>query len=178
MRESTRKVRKIALSAMFTALGVVILCIGSVFDALDLTMAALASFCVVLAMIELGGREALLIYLATSVLALIIAPQKFIAAEYVLFAGCYPLIKSLAERLKLLLSWVVKLIFANISLTLLIIAGKLLFSLPIESGWVIAATYLLVNVTVVIFDIALTRLITFYYMHLRPRFASLFKGIK
>lgn len=178
MRQSTRKTKKIALSAMMTALSVVILCLGSVFQTIDLTMAALASLCVVLAMIELGGREALLIYLATAVLSLLLVPQKLIAAEYALFAGVYPLIKSLAEKLPTLLSWVVKLIFANLSLTLLIIAGKLLFSLPVDSGWLLAATYVLVNVTVVLFDIALTKLITFYYLRLQARFASLFKGVK
>lgn len=178
MRESTRKTRKIALSAMLTALGVVLLTLGSVFQTIDLTMAAIASLCVVLAMIELGGKEALLIYLATALLALLIVPQKLIAAEYALFAGLYPLIKSLAERLGRVLSWVVKLVFANLSLTLLILASKLLFSLPVESGWLLAATYVLVNVTVVVFDIALTKLITFYYIRLQARFASLFKGLK
>lgn len=163
---------------MLTALGVVLLTAGSLFQTIDLTMAAVASLCVVLAMIELGGREALLIYIATSILSLLLVPQKLIAAEYVLFAGLYPLIKSLAEHLTTLFSWVVKLIFANLSLTLLVLAGKLLFSMPIESGWLMAATYLLVNVTVVVFDIALTKLITFYYVRLQKRFASLFKGIK
>lgn len=163
---------------MLTALGVVLLTLGSVFQTIDLTMAAIASLCVVLAMIELGGKEALLIYLATALLALLIVPQKLIAAEYALFAGLYPLIKSLAERLGRVLSWVIKLIFANLSLTLLILASKLLFSLPVESGWLLAATYVLVNVTVVVFDIALTKLITFYYIRLQARFASLFKGLK
>ncbi len=163
---------------MLTALGVVLLTLGSVFQTIDLTMAAIASLFVVLAMIELGGKEALLIYLATALLALLLVPQKLIAAEYALFAGLYPLIKSLAERLGRVLSWVVKLIFANLSLTLLILASKLLFSLPVESGWLLAATYVLVNVTVVVFDIALTKLITFYYIRLQARFASLFKGIK
>lgn len=163
---------------MLTALGVVLLTLGSVFQTIDLTMAAIASLCVVLAMIELGGKEALLIYLATALLALLIVPQKLIAAEYALFAGLYPLIKSLAERLGRVLSWVVKLVFANLSLTLLILASKLLFSLPVESGWLLAATYVLVNVTVVVFDIALTKLITFYYIRLQARFASLFKGLK
>lgn len=178
MRDSTRKVKRIALTAMMTALSVVILCLGSFFDTLDLTMAALASLCIVLAMIELGGSQALMIYLATTLLALLLLPQKLIAVEYALFAGCYPLIKSFAERLNRLLSWVVKLIFANLSLTLLILVGRLLFSLPTEQGWLLAATYILVNVTVIVFDIALTKLITFYYVKLQPRFARLFRGIK
>lgn len=163
---------------MLTALGVVLLALGCFFQTIDLTMAALASLGVVLAMIELGGREATLIYLATALLALLILPQKLIAAEYALFVGVYPLIKSLAERFKFLLSWVIKLLFANLSLTLLNIVGKYLFYIPIDSGWLLALTYLLVNVTVIVFDIALTKLITFYYMRLQKRFLSLFKGIK
>lgn len=178
MRESTRKTKRIALCAMLTALGVVLLAAGSIFQTLDLTMAALASLCVVFAMIELGGREALFIYLATSLLAILIVPQKLIAAEYALFAGLYPLIKSFAERLRTVLSWGVKLLFANLSLTVIILVSKLLFSLPVEGGWLIALTYLLVNVTIIVFDIALTRLISFYYTRLQSRFASLFKGIK
>lgn len=178
MRESSKKVRRIALSAMLTALGVVILYLGCFFETIDLTMAALASLCIVLAMIELGIKYASLIYLATALLAILLLPSKLIAAEYALFAGIYPLIKSAAERLRTVSGWAVKLIFANFSMTLIVIVSKFLFSLPIAYGWLLAATYLLVNVVTVLFDIALTKLITLYYLRLQARFAGLFRGMK
>lgn len=178
MRESTRKVRRLALSAMMTALGVVILYLGCFFETLDLTVAAIASFCVVLILIEMGGRYALAVYIGTTLLSLLLLPQKLIAVEYTLFAGCYPLVKMLAERLKPLFSWLIKLLFANLSLTLLMLVIKFIFSMPIEQGWMLIATYALVNVTVVIFDIALSKLMTLYCTRLQKRLAGLFKGTK
>ena len=47
--------KKIALAAILSALGVVVLLIGSVITLLDLTMVAIASLLVVLAVIEIGG---------------------------------------------------------------------------------------------------------------------------
>ena len=55
----------------------------------------------------------------------------------------------------------------NLALGLLIVLGHYVFGYPLESLWMIIATFLLASVTGVIFDIALTRLVTLYLERLR-----------
>ena len=50
-----RSTKKITLSAMMCALSVVILALGAVFEALDLTAAAIASICIAFVYIEVGA---------------------------------------------------------------------------------------------------------------------------
>ena len=74
MERKIKGTRALALSAVFSALGVVLLALGSLLQVLDLTMAVLASFLVILAVIELRGRYPYLIYAVTAVLGLLLCP--------------------------------------------------------------------------------------------------------
>ncbi len=152
---------------MFTALGVAILYMGCFIEVMELTVAAVAAVLILLAVIEMGKRNATLIWLATSILALLLLPTKFIALEYALFIGVYPLIKAFAERFSKILSWVIKIVFVNLALAALIVLGHFVFGYPLESLWMMIATFLLASFTGVIFDIALTRLVTLYLERLR-----------
>lgn len=167
MRKSTQNTRVLALSAMFTALGVAILYLGCFIEIMELTVAAVASLLILLSVIEMGKGKAALIWLATSILAFLLLPTKFIALEYAFFIGSYPLVKAIAERYSRLVSWVIKIVFVNLALGLLILLGHYVFGYPVESFWMLIATFLLATVTGVILDIALTRLVTLYLERLR-----------
>ncbi|MBQ8287569.1 MAG: hypothetical protein IJX76_02215 [Clostridia bacterium] len=167
MRKNARKTRVLALSSLFVALSVVILYLGCFLEVLDLTVAAVASLLVLLAVIEMGKGTAAMVWLATSILAFLLLPNKFIAVEYAFLMGCYPLVKALAERLPRVISWVVKLVFVNIALAVMVVLGHFVFAYPIESVWLLVGTFVLATVTGVVFDIALTRLLTLYLMRLR-----------
>ncbi len=170
MRKSTRNTRVLALSSLFTALGVVLLYLGSFFEVMDLTVAAMAGITVLIAVIEMGKRTAMLIWLATSFLSLMILPNKFIAVGYALFFGCYPLVKAIAERLPSVISWVIKLVFTFVAMVALVLLSHFLFAMPIEAPWLMVAFFLLALFTSVIFDIALTKLVTLYLYRLRRTF--------
>lgn len=167
MRKSTHNTRVLALSAMFTALGVAILYLGCFIEVMELTVAAVASLLILLSVIEMGKGKATLIWLATSILAFLLLPTKFIALEYAFFIGSYPLVKAIAERYSRLPSWIIKIVFVNLALGLLILLGHYVFGYPIESAWMLVATFLLATFTGVILDIALTRLVTLYLERLR-----------
>ena len=152
---------------MFTALGVAILYLGCFIEVMELTVAAVASILILMAVIEMGKRTATLIWLATSVLSILLLPTKFIALEYALFIGSYPLVKAVFERFPTVLSWICKIVFVNLALALLIVLGHFVFGYPLESVWMMIATFLLATFTGVIFDIALTRLVTLYLERLR-----------
>ena len=93
-----KRTRRIALCGVFSALGVVLLCLGSLIEVLDLSTAAIASLICVLVMIEYGGWYPWGVYVSTALLALLLAPQKSAALIYAFF-GFYPIVKAYLERL-------------------------------------------------------------------------------
>ena len=77
MRNRIRKQTKyLTVSAMLAALGVVLLSLGAMVEVLDISVAVLASLLTVYAVIEMGGAYPWLIWLVTSVLSLLLLPQK------------------------------------------------------------------------------------------------------
>lgn len=167
MRKSVRHTRILALSSLFSALGVVLLYVGSFFEVIDLTVAAMAGILVLIAVIEMGRGMATLIWLATSLLSLMLLPNKFIAVGYAVYFGCYPLIKAVAERCPRLFSWGIKLVFTFVAMVALVLLSHFLFAMPMEAPILMAAFFLLAMFTAVIFDIALTKLVTLYLYRLR-----------
>ena len=95
--QSGRATRRLAVSAMLAALGVVLLLLGSFVEVLDLSMAAIASMLVVFAVIEMSRRYGVLIYAVTAVLSLLLLPTKTPALVYAAFAGYYPVLKAVLE---------------------------------------------------------------------------------
>ena len=98
-RNQTRiRTRRLAISAILAAIGVVLLYIGALIEVLDLTVVVFASFVCVLAVIEMGGVWPWLIYATVSVLSLVLLPQKAPALLFLLFGGYYPILKACFER--------------------------------------------------------------------------------
>lgn len=172
MRKADRsaRTRKVATCAMLTAIGVVVLYLGSLIEVLDISMAVIASLFAVVAVIEYGGGAPWGVYAATAVLSAVLLPSKLPAAMYIAFFGFYPIVKEKLEKLRSkTLSWVIKVVLMNVCLAALLLAVKWLMLDP-EGTFVFEVIFIgLANVTFVVYDIALTRLITFYLVRLRPK---------
>ena len=166
MKQRT-KTRNISLSAILVALGVVLLYFGSIISVLDLTMVALAAMIIIFTVLELGGFYPYLVYIATSLLTLLLLPDKNCALYYCLFGGIYPMFKSYFERCTKTISWILKLVFFNAVLTLII--AITLFVIGAEAGDIgfEITVYLAGNLFFIFYDIALTRLITAYVLKFR-----------
>ena len=94
-----RPTKKITLSAMMCALSVAVLALGAVFEALDLTAAALASICIAFIYIEIGAPHTYIAWLCTTLLSFLFFPQSLLWIEYLLLFGLYPLVADQARRL-------------------------------------------------------------------------------
>ena len=158
---------------MLSALGVVLLYIGSLVEALDLSAAVLASLACIIAVIEYGKGAPWAVYGVTSVLSLILLPVKTPAAFYAIFFGFYPILKEKIERRPRLLQWVIKEAIFNVALVIMGFAVYFLSTtgdnLLLENPLIIAATVVMAELAFVLYDIALTRLISFYIIKLRNR---------
>ena len=172
IKKRSDNIRRLILCAMFSALGVVILYLGSIIDVLDIAMAALVSLFVIFAVIEYGGAAPWCIYAVTGLLSAILLPNKFPAIMYIFFFGFYPIIKEKAEsRRSRALAWGIKEIVFNISLVIMIALSNLLMSLKFADVIIFEAVFfILANGVFVIYDIALTRLISAYLFRFRKNF--------
>lgn len=183
----SKQTKKLTLGAILSAMGVALLFLGSFIETLDLTMAALASFFCIFAVIELGGIYPWLIFSVTGVLSVILMPYSMTGWFYLLFFGYYPIVKEKLERLPKIFSWILKMLILNVALVIAVIAAYFLFFGQTGDGNLMSAftlifgesetgemmaigVYALVNLTFVIYDIALTKLITLYFIKFRKKF--------
>ena len=185
----SKKLKNLTVGALLSALSVAILAIGGVIQALDLSVAAMASFICVFAVIELGGMYPWLIFAATSVLSVMLIPSNFGAWSYILFFGYYSILKEKIERLKPAFAWVLKMLIGNVALAILLFGfGTITYGTGLSfvelvgqvfdtrvGGVFAVGCILLVEFFFVIYDIALTKIITFYFTKLKHRFRFLHK---
>lgn len=174
MKERIRKRTKyLTVSAMLAALGVLILSIGSFVEVLDISVSVLASLLCVYAVIEIGGAYPWLIWAVTSILALILLPQKTPVLFYALCLGFYPILKEKAEKCKRVFSIIIKLLVFHVSLGITVLSLKLFFPSQLEMGgfwWMPIALYLLCLVCFALYDFTLTKMISLYVFRFRKRF--------
>ena len=187
-RGVSERTKKLTLGAVLASIGVVLLIIGAMIEVLDLSMAALASFFCIFAVIEMGKGYPIMIYLATGILAILIMPQSLSGWIYLLFFGYYPIVKEKLEKLPRGVAWGLKLAVFNTAVTvyaaicyllffgeleLLLIEFSTLFGGMSIGGILIAIIYAVLNLIFVVYDIALTRMITLYLVKLRHKFRFL-----
>lgn len=156
---------------MLSALSVVVLYLGSFIEVLDASMAVIASVMSIIAVIEFGRGAAWSIYAVTSVLSLILLPNKSVAVIYAAFFGFYPILKEVFEKKNKVIAWIFKEVTFNIALV--VCFAVLRFVIFIEAPSIPFAMYvigaLLLEGVFVLYDVALTRLISLYIFKLRKR---------
>lgn len=165
-----KQTKTLSISAILSALGVVILLIGSIIQILDLSMAVIASIIIIYAVIELRGYWPYLIYAVTAILSLLLLPDKFVAVVYTLFCGYYPALKFIFEKkMSRIPEWIFKLLVFNAALSAIVFISVKLLHIPTDEiffGWLL---YLGGNFVFVIYDMALTNLISLYFFKLKKR---------
>ena len=182
-RGVSNKTKKMTAAALLAAMGVAIMFLGSLIETLDLSMAALASFFCIFAVIELGNTYSWLIFAVTGVLSVILMPYSMVGWFYLLFFGYYPILKEKFEKLKPIPAWLIKMAVLNVALVISMIFASFVFyggnmfetfivMFGAEDWGIYAAIgiYVLVNVVFIVYDLALTRLISLYIFKLRQRF--------
>ena len=189
-RGTPQATKMLTAGALLSALGVALLAVGLVIQTLDLSMAAMASFFCLFAVLEIRGKFPWLIYAVTGILSIVLMPSNLGGWFYLLFFGYYPIVKDRLERLKKPVAWTLKLVIFNTTLiagtlvTFYLFAGDtagktildafaFVFGVEELGALITAGVLVLANVTFVVYDIALTRLIIFYFVKIRKKFKFL-----
>ena len=171
-----KRTKKLTLTALLAALGTVLLTLGSFVEVLDLSMAAIVSCFAVFLRIELGGAYPYLFWAVTATASLLLVPSGGAGLLFALL-GLYPIFKAVLERLSPVWEWVCKISLACAILTLFVLLAKFVFLLPdaILSGWLLPVFLAVALTAFVLYDVALSRLIVYYGLRLRPRIARFLK---
>lgn len=174
-----KRTKKITLSALFCALSVVVLLIGSFLQVADIALSMVASAILMLALIEMGQSFAVMIYFATSFLSFLFLPSKFIAAVYFAFSGLYPIIKRFFDTRGRVLAILLKIVYFNAALALALIGARFLFPLEVDrekyTFLFLLAYFLVANIAFWLFDAVLKRGAEVYIVRYRHRFKRFFK---
>ncbi len=173
-----RTTKKLTLSSIMVALGVVIMYLGGMIEVLDLTVCALASLIVVFIYLEVGSPYTWLTWLSTSLITAIIFFGNPIWLNYFLVFGIYPLLKAYIEKLPRALWVLFKLLYANAVVWALFFLMELIFGIPLfgkDALWIKIVLYAVINVAFIAYDVFITVSVKIYYGKIRPRIASMLR---
>ena len=179
--QSFRNTSKTALGGIVAALSVTLMFLTAVIPTLTYALPAAAGVLLIVMVIDVGKKWAFGVYAAVSILALLLLPDKEAAVMYVFFFGHYPILKAiLEEKCRGVLLWVCKFLLFNVSVVAAYLVILYVFQIPFEEmekygRFAVWGLLALGNVVFVVYDIALTRLVTVYMLKWRKAFRKLLK---
>jgi hypothetical protein len=164
--------RLAARGGLLTALGLLLIAASALSPTADLALFSLTSLCIAVAVIELGQKQAWIVFLAIALLSLI-WPGWFLSYPFWTFFGIFPIIKAALESH--FAPWPARLL-KQTAANLLLAAAAFIFVRTIlldQAGrfgwWIWPALFLGLQVVIVIYDYALSLMITFYLNRLHGR---------
>ena len=179
-----KETKKLTISAMTVALGTVFMALGAVFSVLDLSCAVLASLLVSFIYIEIGSPYTWLVWLGTSLASFLMFSGSLMWIVYLTIFGIYPILKGYIERLPRWTWFILKLLFVNVMITLLVLfceplTGQSFFGdvsdIPLVPSVAYAVLWVLLNIAFILYDKMIVIMVVFYERRLRPRFKNLLK---
>ncbi len=180
-KDSFQNTSKTALGGIVAALSVVTMFLTAVIPTLTYALPAVAGVLLVVMVIDVGKKWAFGVYAAVSLLSLLVLPDKEAAVMYVFFFGHYPIFKAILEgRLHGVWLWVLKFLLFNVSVVAAYLVIIYVFRIPFDDmedygKWAVWALLGLGNVVFVIYDIAISRLVTLYMLKWRKSVRKLLK---
>lgn len=177
-----KQTSKVALSGVLAALSVMLMLL-TVIPIATYALPAMAGAVLIPIVVEAGPRWGWMAYGAVAILCLLIGPEPEAKVLFISFFGYYPVLKAQLERLnKRWLEWGIKLLVFNAAMVGSYWLMMYVFHLPIDfeiagvSISVVMAGFLaLGNVVFVIYDLALTNIISVYCARLHPKLSRLFR---
>lgn len=172
---------KCALGGIVSALSLVLMISVAVIPFLTYALPAAAGMLIVFMVIETDKKWAFGVYAAVAILGVLLVPDKEVAVMYLAFFGYYPILKAVMEsKLRPTLCWALKI--GSFLLTM-VVSYFLMIKLmgvtidEIDEFGVMAIPMLLGLGTFafVLYDIALSKLVTLYMLKWRKYFKRYFK---
>lgn len=172
---------KTALGGIVSALSVALMMITALIPFMTYALPLLAGALLILMVIEINKRWAFVVYVAVSLLAMLVVPDKEAALFYALFFGYYPIIKApLEKHLPNVVEWIIKALIFNAAAVSGYLLSTYVLGIPVDDTEIFGKYGLLIllalaNAVFVAYDIMLTKFITLYLVRFRKSFRKIFK---
>lgn len=176
-----KQTKKISICSVFVALSIVLMFCTSLLPFLTYALPAFAGLLITIIVIEIDKKWAFGIYAAVSLLTAFIVPDKEAAAMYIAFFGYYPLIKSVFEKhLPRVLEYILKILVFNVAMVGAYCFLFFVLGMPIDEygdlgKFAIPVLLGLGNIFFIVYDFALTKLVTVYIHIWSKRFRKFFR---
>ena len=146
-----------------TLISIILIFMTSIIPTTKIFLVSLASFLTAILVIEVGVSTALISFIATSILAFLLVPNKLLVLPYALFLGYYGIIKFYIEKINnLVLEWIIKIGIFNIIILLgYFLLSKFIISeldLPFSMSLIILA----LEVVFIVYDYIFSMFIQYY----------------
>lgn len=181
-KNAFRNSSKTALGGIVAALSVAMMFLTAVIPTLTYALPAAAGVLLIIVVIEIDKKWAFGVYAAVSLLSLLVLPDKEAAMMYVFFFGHYPIVKAILEGTlqNRAVLWILKCLIFNVSVVAAYLIILYVFQLPMDEmeefgKWGVWALLGMGNVVFVIYDVALSRLVTLYMLKWRKTFRKILK---
>ena len=174
--EIRRRSYRIAFCALMAALGTALMSLGGLIPIATYCSPMLTGILLIPVLYEMGRKEAWMVWLVTSVLALLLCPDKESAFLY-LFLGFYPILKPSFDAIRpRALSFLIKILFFSLMLGMmyalliwLLQLEALLEDLHTVSLLMNLLFFIVLVIVMMIYDRAFGRLCLVYQYRIRPR---------
>ena len=171
---------KVALGGILAALSLIFMFL-TIFPYATYALPAIAGAVLIPIVVELGVKWGWMVYAAVSVLSLFIAPSMEAKVMFIAFFGYYPVLKASLEKIhNHVLEWIIKLAVFNVTMVVSYWLMLQFFGLEADAFEVFGVNvpYIILaagNVVFLVYDMALTNVITAYIKSLHPRLSRMFK---
>ncbi len=172
---------KVALGGITAAISIILMVVAGVTTSLVYAIPMIAGAFLMVLVVEFGKGFAGLVYVAVSIISMLVLGNKEAAIMYVAFFGFYPVIKGLLEsHLKKIPCWIVKYLIFNVSMIVSYFVVSKIFMISFDDMEIFGkyAMPLLLgagNILFAVYDIMLTRLISVYIYKWRKSVKRVFK---
>ena len=155
---------KIALGGICTALAVIFMFGASFVPGIELTLYLISSLFTAAMVIEAGAAGGLSVFAASSLLGLILVPNKLALVPYIFCFGYYAVLKLYIEKIK---SGVLQIILKVVYFAAVLCLGLLLFKSVLTAGvhmpdWPVGGLIVAGLVMMILYDYVMTFLINWY----------------
>lgn len=166
MKPITSATGKLAFGGVMTAVSLALQLLGGAIGIGTYAAPLLGCICTALVLRLAGRRTALLHWLATGLLSLMLCPDHELALLYLCLLGWYPVVKPLLDRIpaKLLRLGCKLVLFNGVILLLYTVSVQILYggdwnTFAPDGLWIAAACLVLGNIILLLVDFVLDRLV-------------------
>ncbi len=164
---------KIAFCGIVSAIISVIM-VASLLPDVKFAVPAIAGLFLIPVFAEAGAGYAAACFTASSTVSFFISDKTSWLLFVTLF-GYYPILKPFMEKIKIsAIKWILKLLVFDLAAVVCYFVQTLTVGVTLKAWWLVI-TFVLGNITFIVYDIAVSRTANLYYLQLHKRISSILK---